>query len=187
MSALTEILGDSPLTEEMILSDYEDLVEYYAAMEVPCRLIPATNELIMPTVVAINQLDDEEPPFVITHSFIPLDSEEAEFTKFLQFYMELQQSLEGIDRVTLLEAVNRLNLVLPLGACMLVAARPELKLPEMVAIRMIQGYPISESIDQGVFTEQLYMYEISANLILMVFDELLDGKSLDEAFATIGR
>ena len=118
--------------------------------------------------------------FSNSHSFLPLDEEEASFTKFLQFYCELQIDLGGVDRVKLLETLMAMNQVLPMGTCVLVEPRPELKLPAMVGLRYIQGYPLREVIDQGAFSETLFLFDMACDMLTMAVDSLLAGASPED-------
>lgn len=187
MSYSDELLKESLLTEESILQDLRTLSLYYDDMQTENKILPSLEDAPLPTLLAGLDADDKERPRMITHSFLPVDKEEAEFTKYLQFYLELQNTLKGIARITLLEAVCRLNAALPFGHVMLIPPRPELNLPEMAALRTTQGFPIAQPIDQGTFTENVFLFDLSCELTSTVLDALAEGKSIDEAFAAIGR
>lgn len=188
MAFSDELLKDSLLNEEVMAQDFEALRSYYEAMEIKTQLIPATKALPLPTLIAVVTSEEEdEPPLVITHSFLPLDKEEAEFTKYLQYYTELPNAVEELDRLTLLEALNRLNQTLPLSHVILLPPRPQFEKPVQVGVRYLQGYKIDEVIDQGVFTEDVILFELSCDLTSVILDELRDGSSIDEAFSVIGR
>lgn len=187
MAFSDEALKGSVLTEAFIQRDLKILIPYYENMEMKAQLIPAAADMPLPSLLAALPNDDEGRPRFITHSFVPLEKDDAEYTKYLQFYTELQDSLEGIDRQTLLEALNRLNFNLPFGACILVAERPEQGLPAMVTLRSMQGFPIDEPIDQGVFTEDVFLFDLSCTVTSVVITGLSEGKSIDEVFEAIGR
>ena len=180
-----ELLKDSLLTEEFILDDLEDLKGYYDDMKVASRVVPALQDAPLPTLVAILDEDEQKRARVVTHSLLPLDEEEASFTKFLQFYCELQINLDNVERIKLLEAVVKLNQILPIGSCVLVDARPELQLPTMVALRSIQGYPIEDVIDQGAFCETLFLFDTACELTTVALDGLVAGKTVEEALAQL--
>lgn len=185
MQTTDELLENSLLTEGSILRDLRELSTYYSDMEVESRVVPALEDAPLPSLVAVMETD--RTPRVLTHSFLPLDREEGEFTKFLQFYSELPGSLDGLDRTLLLEAVCRLNEALPFGTCVNVPPDPELGRPRTAAVRALQGFPIDEQIDQGVFTEAVFLFALSWDLAALVMDGLREGKGLDEAFSAIGR
>lgn len=178
-----EFLKDSLLSEESMLLDLEELVGYYTAMHVESHIIPAAEATPMPTLAAMLQKDDRDRQRVIVHSFQPYEREEAEYTKYLQFYAELPCELEGLAPETLLSFVCRVNQALPLGFCFPVPPRPALGLGQMIGVRSIQGFPITESIDQGVFTEDTILFNLSCELVSMRLDAMAEGKTLDEAFA----
>lgn len=187
MAYSDKLLQDTKLTEQSILQDLEALSLYYEDIEIPAKMIQASKLSPMPSLVALLDSGDEDKPWVLTHSFLPLGTDMAEFTKFLQFYCELSGSLEKVERLTLLEAVNRLNQALPFGSVLLVEPRPQFELPLMAAVRAVQGFPLDRPIDQGTFTEDLFLFEMSCELVARVLDELADGKSLDEVFEQIGQ
>lgn len=184
MGISDELLKDSLMTEASMQADLEAISTYYQAMELKSQLIPALQEAPLPSLLAALPDDDEGRPRLITHSFLPLDEEDAEYTKFLQLYVELQDSLEGIDRVTLLEAVNRLNTTMPLGLCALVR---DPNGEEKMVVRFVQGYPIDEPVDQGAFTETVLLFDLSCTLTSIVISGLSENKNLDEVFSAIGR
>lgn len=186
MAFSDELLKDSLLTEEFILDDLNDLKGYYDEMEVACQVMPAVERAPMPSLVAILDEDDKNRPRIVTHSFLPLDEEEASFTKYLQYYCELQIDVGDVDRVKLLEAMVTMNGLLPLGACSLVDARPELNLPAMVAVRTIQGHPLEEVIDRGAFCETLFLFDTACDLMTLVVDKLVAGGTVEEALKELG-
>ena len=187
MSYLDQLLQGTSLTEQAMLQDFETLSVYYEDMRIPSKTIKAGPANPLPTLVAMVDSPEEDKPWVFTHSFLPLDSETAEFTKFLQFYCEVPGSLEGIDRLTLLEGMGRLNQALPLGAVLLVEPRPELELPQMAAVRAVQGFPLEEPIDQGVFTEAMILVEMGCQMAALMMDALREGKTVDEAMEEISK
>ena len=187
MSYSDQLLQDTSLTEQSMLQDFETLSVYYEDMKIPSKTIKASPSAPLPTLVAMVDSPDEDKPWIFTHSFMPLDQETAEFTKFLQFYCEVPGSLEGIDRLTLLEGINRLNQALPMGTAILVEPRPELELPLMAAVRSVQGYPLNEPIDQGAFTEDMILMEMGCQMVALMMDALREGKTVDEAFDQISQ
>ena len=96
MSYTDELLQDTPLTEQMMLQDVETMGLYCEDMQIPCKVVPATAQAPLPTLVAMLDSGEADRPWVLTHSFMPLDRETAEFTKYLQFYCELPGSLDGV-------------------------------------------------------------------------------------------
>lgn len=187
MSHTDELLKNSQLSEKVMLRELETILLYYENMELKCKLVKANETAPLPSLVALLEPDDEGRPRVLTHSFLPLDQEDAEFTKYLQFYCELPASLDDVDRLLLLEALLRLNEALPFGAATLVGPRPELGLPLMAAVRTVQGFPLNQPIDEGVFTEDMFLFDLSCELVSKVLNSLREGKSLDEAFDLTGQ
>ncbi len=185
MSYSDQLLEDTRLTEQAILQDLEALSIYCEDMEIPSRIIQASRLAPLPSLIAMLDGGEEDSPWVLTNSFMPLDSETAEFTKFLQFYCELPGSLDGVDRLTLLEGVSRLNQTLPFGTALVVEPRPELELPRMAAVRTVQGFPLDRPVDQGVFTEDVLLFEMSCQMVKLVMDALRAGQTVDEAFAQL--
>ena len=187
MSYSDQLLQGTSLTEQTMLQDFETLNIYYEDMKIPSKTIQAGPTNPLPTLVAMVDSPEEDKPWIFTHSFMPLDSETAEFTKFLQFYCEVPGSLEGIDRLTLLEGISLLNQALPLGMVILVEPRPELKLPLMAAVRAVQGFPLNEPIDQGAFTEEMILVEMGCQMAALMMDALREGRTAAEAFAQISQ
>lgn len=187
MSYSDQLLQDTCLTEQSMLQDFEALSIYYEDMKIPSRTVKASPSAPLPTLVAMVDSPEEDKPWIFTHSFMPLDKESAEFTKFLQLYCEVPGSLEEIDRLTLLEGVNRLNQALPMGTVVLVEPRPELELPLMAAVRSVQGFPLDAPIDQGVFTEDVILMEMGCQMVELMMDALREGKTADEAFDQISQ
>ena len=184
MAYSDQLLQNTKLTEQSILQELEALSVYYGDMEISSRVIQASRMAPLPSLVAM--LDQgEEDPWVLTNSFVPLDSETAEFTKYLQFYCEIPGSLEEVDRLTLLEGLSRLNQTLPYGTALLVEPRPEL--PLMAAVRSVQGFPLNEPIDQGVFTEDAILFQLSCHMVSFVMEALREGRTVDEAFDRINQ
>ncbi|MEG1683822.1 MAG: hypothetical protein RR295_09715 [Oscillospiraceae bacterium] len=187
MSIVDEGLKDSMLTEAGMLKDLQDMSTYYDDMQVSSKILPATELTPMPSMIAMMEEDEQGRARILTHSFVPLDREEAEFTKYIQFYMELQNDIASIDRLSLLESVCRLNTMLPLGHCIIIPPRPELELPEMVGVRTSQGFPGSESVNQGVFTEDVFLFDMSCTFVSDILDVLAEGKTPEAAFAILDR
>lgn len=187
MSYSDPLLQGTSLTEQSMLQDFEALSIYYEDMKIPSKTVQASPAAPLPTLVAMVDSPEEGNPWVVTHSFMPLDRETAEFTKFLQFYCEVPGSLEKVDRLTLLEGLQRLNQVLPLGAAVLVEPRPELELPRMAAVRAVQGYPLDRPIDQGVFTEAMILFEMSCQVTALVMEALKTGRTVDEALEQLNQ
>lgn len=186
MSYSDQLLQGTMLTEQSILQDLETLQLYYEDMGLAAGIVPASQETPLPSLVAKAEAEDVTT-LVLTNSFVPLDTESAEFTKYLQFYCELSGSLEEVDRGTLLECLNRLNQTLPFGAALLVEPRPELELPLMAAVRSVQGFHLESPIDQGVFTEDAILFQISCHMVDFAMDALREGKPVDEALAQFGQ
>lgn len=183
--AFEDAFAGTLLSEKAILLDFEELKEYYSDMGVSAKILMPTEETPMPTLAAVLPPDEQNRPRVLTHTFQPLEKEDAEYTKFLQFYAELPVPLDKIPRASLLEALCGLSLYLPTGAPCLIPARDGLHLPQTAALRVLQGFPISESIDQGVFTEAALLFNLSCDIMTMVLDALAAGKSPDEAIALL--
>lgn len=179
MAFSDELLRDTVLTEEFILAELQTLKGYYDEIEVACQVFPAVKDAPMPSMAAILEEDEKGRPRVLTHSFLPMSEEDARFTKFLQFYCELQIDVGQVDRVRLLETLTALNGMLPLGTCVTVAAREEL--PAMVALRYVQGYALEEVIDQGAFCETLFLFDLACDMLSAVTDALVEGASAEEA------
>lgn len=184
MSYSDQLLQGTMLTEQSMLQDLETLQHHYEAMGLTARVLPSSQAAPMPSLVAVAEAEDVDP-LMLTHSFLPLDSESAEFTKYLQFYCELPGSLEKVDRLTLLECVNRLNQTLPYGTALLVEPRPELELPLMAAVRSVQGFQLELPIDQAVFTEDAILFQLSCHMVAFVMEALREGRTVDEAFAQL--
>ena len=183
MAYSDELLKDTVLTEEFILEELQNLKEYYDAMEVASQVFPAVKDAPMPSMAAILEEDEKGRNRVVTHSFLPLDEDDASYTKFLQFYCELQIDVGGVDRLRLMEALMTLNGMLPLGTAVAVAARDEL--PAMVGLRYVQGYPLEEVIDQGAFCETLFLFDLSCDLVSTVVDALVEGASVENALSRL--
>ena len=187
MSYTDELLQDTPLTEQMMLQDVETMGLYCEDMQIPCKVVPATAQAPLPTLVAMLDSGEADRPWVLTHSFMPLDRETAEFTKYLQFYCELSGDLGEVEPSILLRGISRLNQALPFGAVLLVEPRPELGLPLMAAVRAVQGFPLDQPLDQGTFTEDLFLLETSCQIADFVLGALRTGKTVDEAFAQLSQ
>ena len=185
MTKTDEMLSGSILTEETILKILREMSLYYDDMQVENRVIPAVAEAPLPTLVAVLEEDDQGRPRVLTNSFLPLEKEEAEFTVFLQFYMELPNPVPNLDRATLLECLCRLNERLPMGHCVLAAPQPKFEQPEKFALRTVQGFPAGKTIDQGAFTEEVLLFDLSCDAVSRTVDALNEGKTLDEALALL--
>lgn len=181
MAYSDEMLKDTVLTEEFVLGELQDLKGYYDVMEVASQVFPSVKDAPMPSMAAILDEDEKGRPRVVTHSFLPLSEEDASFTKFLQFYCELQIDVGGVDRVRLLEALMALNGMLPLGTCVAVPARPDMEMPAMVALRYVQGYALEEVIDQGAFSETLFLFDLACDMLTEVADALVEGASAADA------
>ncbi|MEG1684196.1 MAG: hypothetical protein RR295_10210 [Oscillospiraceae bacterium] len=184
---MEELLKDSMLTEAGMLQDLQDMSTYYDDMQVSSKILPATELAPLPSLIAMMEEDEQGRSRILTHSFVPLDKEEAEFTKYIQIYMELQNDIAGIDRLSLLESVCRLNTMLPMGHCIIIPPRPEMELPEMVGVRTSQGFPGDGPVDQGVFTEDVFLFDMSCTFVSDILDALAEGKTPEAAFAILDR
>ncbi|MDO4539758.1 MAG: hypothetical protein Q4B48_01465 [Syntrophomonadaceae bacterium] len=180
-----ELLKDSSLSEEMMLEQFERMIAYYQEMDMEAAMAPSSENLLLPTLLVELPDDDEGRPRFMNHSFLPLDTEDAEFSQFLQFYVELPDPIDGIDELTLLRTLNRINQIMPAGHCAMVEARPEFGLPQMVYVRHILGYPLGDYVDQGVFCETLFLVEMSCTLTSTVISGVASGLTIEEAMAKL--
>ena len=98
---------------------------------------------------------------------------------------QLSGDLGEVEPSILLRGISRLNQALPFGAVLLVEPRPELGLPLMAAVRAVQGFPLDQPLDQGTFTEDLFLLETSCQIADFVLGALRTGKTVDEAFAQL--
>ena len=185
MSYTEELLQDTALTEAVIRRDLEALSRCCEEMDIPSRVLPAAAQAPLPSLVAMLDSGEEDKPWVITHSFVPLDRETAKQTKYLQFYCELPGSVEEIDPLALLDGVNRLNQILPLGSVVLVEPRPQLGLPRMAALRAVQGFPLDRLPDQEIFREDMGILETGCQITAFVMDALRAGQTAEEALAQL--
>lgn len=179
MAYSNEPLGDSLLTEAAMMEDLDSLRACYKAMDIAAQIFPG-EEGEAPTLAALVPLDEPESYQTVTNTFLPLSSEEAEFTKYLQFYAQLERDLSGVDQLALLESVSRLNEFLPLGTCFTLQKDDGRR---CLALRYVQGFRLYEPIHPGVFTEDALLFETSWDLADTMAKALAEGKTVDEALA----
>lgn len=172
----------SLLTEASMMKDLENLSACYKAMDIAAEILPiGERKSDVPALVALVPLDEEGQFQVVTNTFLPLDKEDAEFTKYLQFYACLERDADSVDPLALLEAANQLNHLLPLGSAFVEREEGHQRL----AVRCVQGYELHESVHPGVLTEDILLFETSWALADEILDALTEGKSVDEAFARL--
>lgn len=176
---------DTQMTAPFVMENLEILKQYYEEMELESEIIPAMKELPLPALVTALGEDEKDRPRILTNSFLPFDRENAEFTKYLQFYLELTNPLEKIDSAELLNTMLWVNGQLPIGCCMIREAEGER--PSRVVVRSNQGFPLTKPIDQGVFTEDVFLFDTSCDIVSNILDLMAEGKSFAEIRALLER
>lgn len=184
MSEINNAFEGTVLTSEEVQQDLAAMVEYYKDMILESQIL--NQGLPIPMVLAVMEEDEKGRPRSVVNSFVPLDRESARFTKYIQYYCELADEVENIPREDLYQVMNVLNARLPAGSCILVEPRPEMNLPLKMGVRLIQGFPVRMPLDQGVFTETLFLFDQSCSFVSYVLDALAEGKTPAEALAVIG-
>lgn len=179
MAFSNQPVDHSLLTVDGMTADLEYLIGCYEALEIAAKVLPNAGGEGLPALLALVPLDGENTFQPVTHNFIPLDQEDAEYTKYLQSYATLERNLDGLNPSTLLEFVNRMNQSLPLGTCFVAQEEGHWK----ATLQSVQGYPIKGTINPGVFAENTLLFEASWTLADAVLEALADGKNMDEAFA----
>lgn len=180
-----DIFQGSVLTEPQMKEDLKVLSGY--CENIGLQTVPIPRSLANPIPALAILLEDDEQGRVrmMTASFLPLDRKDVEFTKYLQFYLELQNSLEGIDRVELLELLMWLNARLSVGCCVLREAEGDR--PMRVILRSSQGCPLCEAVDVAVFTEKLLLFDNDCDAVSGFLDLMAEGKSFAEIRALLER
>lgn len=173
-----QLMEGCVLSEAQMLENLNALAEIYAHLELEAAVIPAGAELPVPALAAVLEQDERNRNRIVTNSFLPLDREDAEYTKFLQFYMELENDLSGLDRGQLLELLQWVNGRIPVGGCMLQAQTADS--PARLAVRMAQGFCLTKPIDAGVFTEELFLFDRICDMVSGIFDRMADGYSAEQ-------
>lgn len=163
------------LSETQMLENLYALKDIYQKLELKAAVVPQLDELPLPALVAVLENDERNRPRIVTNSFLPLERDDAEHTKFLQFYMELQNDINGIQRQELLEMLQWVNRHIPMGSCML--REEEEGRPPCLVIRMAHGFSAVRPIDPGVFAEELILFDQIGEMVSGIFDHMADGYS----------
>jgi hypothetical protein len=130
--------------------------------------MPASDEFDLPSLVVELPDDDHGFPRDLVMNFIPLP-EAGEFTDFLQFYIELPYDLSGIEKNELLATIDDLNRQLPLGHCVTIKPRPDLKYPNSIGVRYICAFSNEREIDDGCLLEMLMLFMFSCDAVELRF------------------
>ena len=172
---LKRMFENSILSETQMLENLYALKEIYQKLELKAVVVPQLEELPLPALVAVLENDEKNRPRIVTNSFLPMERDDAEHTKFLQFYMELQNDLNGIQQQELLEMLQWVNRHIPMGSCMLREA--DESRPVRLVIRMTHGFPVIRPIDPGVFAEELILFDQIGEMVSGIFDHMAEGYS----------
>lgn len=172
------IYSDEQMTEEL-----EVLKEYLTDLDFPAEIIPKGNIFPMPSLLIGLPVGMESEDRFMVCSFIPLDQEEAECTKFLQLYVEYSAEKIGLPELTLLKAINQINNHIAIGHF---AYREKTEVEEAkVHFRYSCASEADLPVNEEVFCECLFL-SIYAMDFFEIFVKLLqDGLTLEEAFERV--
>ena len=176
-----ELYEGSVLTAERVLADLETLRAYCDELELETMVIPPMEEVQLPVLAAILENDEQERPRVVTCTFVPVDSDLCQYTKQLQFYLELQNSLEGVSRAELLELIMWINVRINNGTCLLRESEQDHSLH--LAVRLCQGFRLDDPVDPVIFGENLMMFDEICEIVSSLADLMAGGKSFAEIAA----
>ena len=178
-----DIFEGTVLTEPQMKEDLEILRGYCKSIGLETVPIPSSQETPIPSLAILLEDDERERIRMMTANFLPLDKKHAEFSKYLQFYLELQNDLKGVDRGELLELLTWLNARLSLGCCVLREAEGDR--PVRVILRASQGFPLCEPVDIAAFTESMFLFDSSCDAVSGFLDLMAEGKSFAEIQALL--
>ena len=169
---------NAKLTKSFVLEDLEILQQYYEDMGLESELLPASESVPLPALVVILHSDERKRPRILTNSFIPMSRDHAKFTKYLQFYMELKNALGKLDPMELMKTLFWANGQLPMGCCVFYEEKENH--PHRAVVCSTQGFPLTKPIDQGVFTEDVVLFDTSCEMVSTMLDLLEEGKTSAE-------
>lgn len=142
-----------------------------------------TENISLPTLTASLALEEDYEELLVFH-YIPMEKEDAEFTKLLQIYARIPLELQTLPVKDIYCLMNRMNLLTTLGHFVLLPEEKEGKLH--MGLRCVLGIPMEGFPDEGVIGETVlhvtHYCQIMESLLLGL---LTEESTLEEALASI--
>lgn len=135
------------MTRTEIRKDMEAIAGFLEETGWDTQILTETPSL--PTLTASLALEEDYEELLVFH-YIPMEKEDAEFTKLLQIYARIPLELSSLPSKDLYCLINRMNLLTTFGHFVMM---PEEKGETHMGYRCVLGIPMEELPDEGVVGE----------------------------------
>lgn len=106
----------------------------------------------IPTLTASLTLDEDYDELLV-FNYIPMEKEDAEFTKLLQIYGRIPLELHTLPPEDMRILMNRMNLLTTFGHFVLMQEEGKKEEETHMGLRCVLGIPMEELPDEGVIGE----------------------------------
>lgn len=171
----------------------EELEELHYLMDVihgiglPAEVLGEENGFPADTLVIAIPADEEdageenggENQFV-TVQFMPVTKEEAEYSRFLQFYTDIDIPESEGKEEAFYRAASRMNQILPVGGCFFLPKNEELEIPSKLGIRHILTVNKEKHTEDTTFCETLFFLIYSYEYAQMAAERIAKGEKPED-------
>lgn len=170
----------------------EDQEELHYLMDVihsvglPAEVLGEENGFPADTLVIAIPAEEEEGEegtqdnHFVTVQFMPVTKEEAEYSRFLQFYTDVDiPEYEGKEEA-FYRAASRMNQILPVGACFYLPKNEEMEIPAKFGIRHILTVNKEKHTEDTTFCETLFFLIYSYEYAEMAAERIAKGEKPED-------
>lgn len=172
------------LKNSEIMEEFTNLKEYVDELKFVAEIIEENEVVEIPTLaILIPYENSERVKYQIYCNFLSLDEEDAEFTKYLHMYSELDLVGPTIPEIEIYKAINVLNGYLTIGS--LLYKEKTKDQPAKIQYRYTLANTIDSLVDEGAFCESLFLTITNLGVVENVMSDVLSGTKIDTIIDSI--
>lgn len=165
-----------------ILRELKQLADFLNEIELSACVLEENPAIDEPSLLIGLPGEIENGRYVICN-YLPLEEENARFTKYLHLFNEIGIEVSGIELTILLQAINNMNAVCPVGAFLYSADTGH---GPRVQMRGSLAVPTEEFMPGSVLCETYYMMNEYSLIMEEILAGLAGGMALEEIFRIEG-
>lgn len=172
------------LQNSEIIEEFTNLKEYVEELKFLAEIIKPNEIIEIPTLaVLIPYENSDKIKYQIYCNFLPLDEEDAEFTKYLHMYSELNLVETSIPEIDIYKTINVLNGYLTIGS--LIYKEKTDDQPAKLQYRYTLANTMDSLVDEGAFCETLFLSITNLGVVERVMSDVLNGTKIDTLIGSI--